>query len=207
VDYGISDRVTIGINRTKGSGELRRMVNGLLKIKLVSQNEDGSVPFTITTAGLFSISTMGKSEDPSQLNFFPEFYHRTITHAELMFSRKFGSAFSIQFTPALTHRNLSAFQEENDIISLGIATRIQLTKVFGVIFDGTYVISDFIISENGYYLPWGVGLEMDTGGHVFQVNFTNATGIAATDYIPYTTSSWSKGEFRLGFTISRRFNI
>jgi hypothetical protein len=50
-------------------------------------------------------------------------------------------------------------------------------------------------------------LEWDTGGHVFQLNFTNATGIFETDYIPYTISNWGDGEFRMGFTISRWFNL
>jgi hypothetical protein len=59
----------------------------------------------------------------------------------------------------------------------------------------------------GFYTPFGIGLEMETGGHIFQINFTNATGIIENDYIPYTTKQWSENEFRLGFTISRIFNL
>lgn len=62
-------------------------------------------------------------------------------------------------------------------------------------------------TEQGFNIPWGVGLEIETGGHVFQVNFTNATALMETDYIPYTTDNWAEGEFRLGFTISRIFNL
>ena len=56
-------------------------------------------------------------------------------------------------------------------------------------------------------MPVGFGLEFDTGGHVFQLNLTNAKGLSAADYIPYTNTKWSDGEFRLGFTISRLFNL
>jgi hypothetical protein len=91
--------------------------------------------------------------------------------------------------------------------SLGVGTRIQLSKVFGIIADATFPFSDLRTSDNGFYPAVGVGLEIETGGHVFQVNFTNATGIMETDYIPYTTSNWADGEFRLGFTVSRVFNL
>jgi len=60
----------------------------------------------------------------------------------------------------------------------------------------------------GYFPPLGIGLEWETGGgHVFQLNLTNASGISQTDYIPYTQSSWLEGGYRLGFTIGRQFKI
>ena len=59
-----------------------------------------------------------------------------------------------------------------------------------------------------FHFPLGFGLEWETGGgHVFQMNFTNATGLVETDYIPYTTTSWLDGEYRFGFTIARKFRL
>jgi hypothetical protein len=84
---------------------------------------------------------------------------------------------------------------------------MKFSRAYAFIIDGNFPISNLRTSENKYYPAIGLGLEIDTGGgHVFQINVTNATGMAETDYIPYTQSNWSQGEFRLGFTISRIFN-
>ncbi len=207
VEYGISRSLTVGINRTKGSGPLKRLVNGIVKYKLLKQKEDDSMPLTLTVLGVASASTMGKSTNPEVLNFFSSNSHRFIYTGQLLIARKFSDKFSLQVIPSYTHRNVVGFNDDNGLISLGFATRIQLTKVFGLIVDGTFPFSELRTSDNGYYPAIGVGLEIDTGGHVFQVNFTNATGISETDYIPNTFADWGEGEFRLGFTISRTFNL
>jgi len=86
--------------------------------------------------------------------------------------------------------------------------------VFGLIVDATFPFSDFRKNELGpdgtqrFTNPLGIGFEWETGGgHVFQINLTNSSGLIETDYIPYTTSSWGDGEYRLGFTISRLFKL
>ncbi len=206
-EYGVSDALTVGINRTKASGPLKRLVNGIVKYKLLAQKEDGSMPFTITALGVASVSTMEKSDDPEVLHFFEKSAHRWMYTGQLLIGRKFSDGFSLQVIPSYTHRNVVGFNDENGLISLGFATRVQLTKVMGLIVDGTFPFSDIRTSENGYFPAIGVGLEFDTGGHVFQLNFTNATAISETDYIPNTTSDWGEGQFRLGFTISRMFNL
>jgi len=76
-----------------------------------------------------------------------------------------------------------------------------------LILDATVPLTGERTADAGFYPALGIGLEIETGGHVFQVNLTNATQLMETDYIPYTTSNWLDGEFRLGFTISRLFNL
>ncbi len=206
-EYGVTNDLTIGLNRTKGSGPLKRLVNGILKYKVLAQKEDGSMPFTFTLLGVASASTMPQSDNPEVLNFFESFSHRFIYTGQVLIARKFSDNFSLQVIPSYTHRNVVNFNDDNGLFSLGFATRLQITKVLGLIVDGTFPFSELRTSDNGYYPALGIGLEIDTGGHVFQVNFTNATGIMETDYIPNTQSDWSEGEFRLGFTISRTFNL
>lgn len=206
-EYGVSRTLTIGLNRTKGSGPLKRLVNGIVKYKVLAQKEDDSTPLTITLLGVASASTMAKSDNPEVLNFFDSFSHRFMYTGQILVARKFSDNFSLQLIPSYTHRNVVDFNDENGLISLGFATRVQITKVLGLIVDGTFPFSELRTSDNGYYPALGIGLEIDTGGHVFQVNFTNATGIMETDYIPNTLSNWADGEFRLGFTISRSFNL
>ncbi len=206
LEYGLSDQLTMGIGRTKGSGALRQLVHASAKYRFITQKENGS-PISLAWHGLAVISTMPKSTEPTAINFFEEFVHRLNYHTQLMVARKFSDRFSLQGNFGFTHRNITALNDENDIISIGLATRIQLNKAFGIIADATFPFSELRTTDNGYYFPLGIGLEIETGGHVFQINFTNATGIAETDFISNTTSNWGNGEFRLGFTVSRIFNL
>lgn len=207
-EYGLTDKLMIGINRAKGSGPLRQNVNGIVKVRIAEQDVNGDLPFSLAVLGQSSLSTMPKGLSEGQINFFEKFAHRMSYHAEFITSRKFSDYFSLQLSGAWTYRNIVPSLDKNDIVSVGIASRIQLTKSMGVILDGRIVFSEFRSPETGYYSPVGIGLEWETGGgHVFQMNFTNATGISQTDYIPYTQSNWFDGEFRLGFTIGRQFKI
>lgn len=215
VDYGVTDNLTIGLHRTKGAGSmpdgnsgLRQLLNGVVKLRFLQQTADNKVPVSMALVGIASLSTAEKIEDnPDIIRSFPKFAHRMATHIELLLARKFSDRFSLQLIPGFTQRNLVPFEDENGIFSLGLATRIQVTKVMALIGDVTFPFSERRTTANGFYTPIGVGLEFDTGGHVFQINLTNATGLMETDYIPYTTTNWGDGEFRLGFTISRLFNL
>lgn len=207
-EYGVTDDLTVGIARTKGAGPLKALMTGIVKYKIFEQSLEGGSPITVTALGVATVSTMTKSDNPALLNFFEKSAHRWSYAAQLIIARKFGERFSLQFIPGYLHRNIVLFDDENDLLSLGFATRIQLTKVMGLIIDYTIPVSEFRSAEDsGFHNPLGIGLEFDTGGHVFQLNFTNATGIVETDYIPYTQSNWGDGEFRMGFTISRLFNL
>lgn len=217
-EYGFTDNFTAGLYRTKGAGAmpqgqagLRQLVNGLFKCRLLRQKEKGAqkgAPLTLTALAVASLSTSKRIEDnPDVLRNFPNFSHRMAYTGQLLIARKFSDGFSLQLAPSYTHRNLVPFEDENGLFSLGAGARVQLSRVFGIIADVTVPFSERRNSGNGFYPAVGLGLEIDTGGHLFQVNFTNATGIMETDYIPYTTSNWLDGEFRLGFTISRVFNL
>lgn len=214
-EYGMTNNFTVGLYRAKGAGitpegdsGLRQLTNGVLKYRLMHQTTDNMVPFSLAAVGVISLSTAGKIEDnPDLIRSFPKFAHRMATNWQLIIARKFSEGVSLQLIPAYTHRNLVTFEDENGIFSLGVAGRVQLNKVVGIIADLTAPFNERRTKENGYYMPFGIGLEFDTGGHIFQVNFTNATGVMETDYIPYTTTSWGEGEFRLGFTVSRLFNL
>ncbi|MEM9546641.1 MAG: DUF5777 family beta-barrel protein [Bacteroidota bacterium] len=207
-EYGVTDNFMIGINRAKGNGPLKQNVNGFAKIRFAEQDIDNTIPFSLAVLGLTSVSTMPRSRTEGVINFFEKFEHRLSYHAELIISRKFSNYFSLQASGAWTYRNIVPSSDKNDLVSISLASRIQLSKSIGIILDGRIVFSDIRTTETGYYAPLGIGLEWETGGgHVFQLNFTNATGMIQTDYIPYTTSNWLDGEYRLGFTIGRQFRI
>jgi len=214
-DYGLTDDVTVGFYRNKGAGSmpdgqagLRQVLNGTLKYRFVQQSEEGS-PVSLAVLGVASMSAAERIEgNPDIIRNFSSFSHRFAYHGQLMVASRLSDRIALQLTPAYTHRNVVPFQDDgNGIFSLGLAARVQLTRVFGLILDYTQPFSELRSTDNGFYPILGIGLEIDSGGHIFQVNFTNATGIMETDYIPYTTTNWLDGEFRLGFTISRLFNL
>ena len=110
--------------------------------------------------------------------------------------------------PSYVHRNFVSFDDQNGIFSAGLATRIKMTKMIGVIAEYHYLFPYNRSTNFGtYFNPIGIGLEFDTGGHIFQLNYTNSRGLGETQFIPYTTSDVLEGQFRIGFTISRVFKL
>ena len=213
-DYGLNDDFSIGLFRSKGTGDLTQLLNGVLKYRVVRQVE-GKTPVSLVLVSVGTMSTMQKDENSTGLNRFEKFSHRMSYTLQFLVGKKFSDRFSLQLVPSYTHRNVVKLNlDVNDVLSIGAAARLQLTKVIGVVADMTLPLngyqSPFSTRPDNvpdYYLPFGIGVEFDTGGHIFQVNLTNARGLIETDYITNTTSNWADGEFRIGFTISRVFNL
>ena len=207
-EFGLRDNLMFGISRTKGAGPLKQNVHSFLKFRMITQEVNGNQPFSLAFIAMSSISTMPKSKIEGVLNFFEKSAHRLAYHLEFVLAKKFSERFSLQFTGGWTYRNIVPSNDQNDLVSVGAGTRFQLTKSIGLVMDFTYPISELRTTDDGYYPAFGVGFEWETGGgHVFQLNVTNATGIAETDYIPYTQSNWLDGQYRIGFTISRLFTL
>jgi len=202
LEYGVSDRFMVGISRTKGSGPLRQNINGLFKFRAMTQDVNGSNPFSVAFLGTASYSTMQAS------NLIQKSIHRFSYHMQVLMARKMGERVSVQLGASWTYRNNVLSNDKNDLPAVSAVFKYQFSKVFGLIVDANFPVSDLRTTENGYYYPIGIGFEWETGGgHVFQVNLTNATGIMETDYLPYTRTNWGDGEYRIGFTISRAFKL
>ena len=218
-DYGITDNLMVGIMRAKGAGPLTQNVSGLAKYRVLRQSDTS--PFSLAFSGLATISTMPRGENPGRINFFAQFAHRMSYNIQVILASKVSDRLALQIAPQWTYRNIvpsngdpNAIQDTNDLASVSGALKYQLSKTIAIILDGTLVFSEFRREEldadgnREFSSPFGIGIEWETGGgHVFQANFTNATGIVETDYIPYTQSQWLDREFRFGFTIARQFNL
>lgn len=205
VEYGATDDLTLGLFRTKGAANFNAIINGQAKYRILRQKKEG-MPVTLSVLGFTGVSTAEKGDDPEQLNYYDKTAHRFIHGAQILVARKFSNSFSLQISPNFIHRNIVPFGEENNIFSIGAATRIQITKVIGILADINIPLSG-LQDQDDATIPFGLGFEFDTGGHVFQLNFTNSRGLSIVDYVPNTTSKWGDGEFRMGFTISRLFNL
>jgi len=208
-EYGVTDRVMLGLSRTKGAGPLKQNINTFAKAKIMSQGSRGKLPVSMSVIAMLSTSTMQKSELEGVLNFFAKGTHRLTSHFGLHVARKFSDKFSGQFNAPWTYRNVVLQGDDNDLVSIGGGFRAQVTQSLAILGDVTFpLLSDLRTADNDFYPSLGIGFEFDTsGGHVFQINLTNSQGTVETDYIPYTRSNWGDGEFRLGFTISRLFNM
>lgn len=206
-DYGVNDNLLVGINRTKGAGPLRMLVNSYLKYKIAGQHDMSDQPLAVTFVAMNSISTMPKSDEISAINNFPKFAHRLTYHFQMMVSKRFSEAISLQFNVGYTHRNFVDLDDVNYLLHVGAAGRFQINRRLAILVDAN-IPSRFRNVDQKFKAPLGAAIEWETGGgHVFQLNFTNAGGLSEPDYLAYTTSDWLEGQFRLGFTISRQFKI
>lgn len=205
-EYGITDNLMVGFNRSKGHGPMRGLMNGFAKYRILHQTSDNKMPISLAALAQMSVSSVKKSSDLNQLASFSKGSHRLMYTLQLMVARKFSNRFSLQLNGTYVHRNVVFSNDQNGVFALGLASRIGLNDEFAIILDAAYPFSSLRTFENGYYFPLGIGFEWVTGGgHVFQINFTNSGGMTESDYLVNTKSNWLDGQFKLGFTISRLF--
>lgn len=209
-DYGITDNLTVGIGRSK----FREMYDGLVKWRFLTQREDNKIPVSVCFYGDLGYTSM-TTDNLYAGTIRPETNeaHRFQYCSQLLIARKFNSWFSLQVFPTYTHRNFikqeinpnNGKQNTNGLFSLGFGGRIKLTKRFALVADYFYNFSEFQNDNSGYYNPLGVGIEIETGGHVFHINYTNGAAILESSLITNTQDTWTKGQIKLGFNISRWF--
>lgn len=213
-EYGISDRLTVGLARAKGASIVEQLYEGSLKYRLLEQTTDDQVPLAITLFGSNTIAAVKASEDPTSPAAYQNFSDRMNYVGQVIIARKFNPNFSFEVVPTYIRRNFTAFRDQNTLFALGAGGRMKFSKRMALVLD--YFIpfrnsaDKAFLEEQAatkFYNPLGVGLEIETGGHVFHINFTNATAIEEMQLIPSTTSSWTKGQYRWGFSISRRFSF
>ncbi|MBL4706583.1 MAG: hypothetical protein JKY54_18790 [Flavobacteriales bacterium] len=208
VEYGVTNNLSVGVGRSKGSGPYRQIVDGYVKYKILSQKTDGSMPFSLTALAITTAATSSASTDLTSPTSYQELAHRFAYASGIIIARKFNDRFSMQLSPTYVHRNYVAYDDQNGIFSAGAAARFKVTKVIGIIAEYHYLFPyNRTTSFGTYFNPIGLGVEFDTGGHVFQINYTNSKALLETGFIPYTSSDLLEGQFRLGFTISRTFKL
>ncbi len=198
-NYGITKCLTVGVAHVKKN----ETIEGVAKWKLLQQKTNGGSPLAVTLFGEATFTMKDKNQYPlERLDTFP---HRLGYCTQLILARKFGSRFSLVLTPTWVHRNITALADSNDLFSIGAGFRLKVTRSSAIIADYFYNVSPANLA--GHYSPLGIGWEIETGGHVFTIMFTNATGLAENDFIPNTTDTWERGGFKLSFNISRMFKL
>lgn len=192
------------------------------KYRFAEQREnDPSHPLSIALFANTAVSSMRSKffsppySDSSETT-FNNFSERLSQAVQLIIARKFGKV-SVQLSPSFVHRNRIIPGDDKSLFALGGATRIPITRNLAFIVDYFHVFHsksarDFYKNPNSavhpptqFHDPLGIGFEFLTSGHVFHLNFTNATEILENRFIPRTVTSWGKGQFRWGFTVARTF--
>jgi Membrane bound beta barrel domain (DUF5777) len=199
LDYGITGDLTIGIGRSTFNKEL----DGFVKYRLIQQSTGPrSMPFSLVGVAGLTATTL-KWSDPTRQNYFSS---RFAYYGQAIIGRKFSERFTLQLMPSILHRNLvPTVNDPNDLIAAGIGGRIKLSRRVSFNFDYHYVINPN--DDAGYHNPLSIGFDLETGGHVFQLHFTNSKGMNERAFLAATEYSWGKGDIFFGFNISRSFQI
>ena len=198
-DFGITRNLMIGVGRSTNKKEL----DGFIKYRLIHQAKGArALPFSFLVVGGSSI-TLLKFADTSRKNFFSS---RVAYYGQAIVGRKFSEGFSLQIMPTVVHRNLvPTFEDPSDLIAVGIGTRLKLSRRISLNVDYYYGVNPN--TSDGTQNPLSIGFDIETGGHVFQVHFTNAVGMNEKVFLLETTNRWSNGDIQFGFNISRSFQV
>jgi len=198
-DYGITDRLMVGVGRSS----YEKTYDVFAKFKLLRQSTGArKTPFTLCVLGTTAVKTIRPS-DPTRENYFSSKLYYT---GQIIIGRKFSKAFSLQLSPTIVHRNLvETAAEKNDVLALGVGARFKLGKRTSLNAEYIYVLPDQLAP--GYRNSVSVGFDIETGGHVFQLHFTNSTSMIEKGFIAETVGDVGAGDIHFGFNIARTFNI
>ncbi len=214
-EIGLGKKLDMTFARAKGASQQQRLWEMNVRYKLLQQLEnDPSHPLSILLYANAVISSNKASKLDNLDHSFRSLSDRTSNVLQLVLARKMGKV-SLALEPTFLTRSYSISYDQKSMFALGgaiklplVANRLNLVVDYFHNFRNQSSKDSFLAKNNiKFYDPLGVGFEILTAGHVFRLNFTNATEILENRFIPRTISTWGKGQFRWGFTISRMFTL
>ena len=196
-DYGITDNTTIGFGRST----FRKELDLFVKTRIFQQSTgQKAIPFSLVIAAGGLVWT-----EESFATVKPVFSDRTSYYVQLIAGRKFSQAFSFQLSPILVHSGILANTGDDEtIFAMGGGVRLKVSKRMAITLDYHHpfgTLNDVTTD------PLSLGVDIETGGHVFQLQFSNATDMNERAYITQTTGDFFKGDIRFGFNLSRIFKV
>jgi hypothetical protein len=192
-DFGLTDNLTVGVNRNS----YRKAYDGFVKYRLLRQST-GKVNMPITLALMTSAAIETQNFDnPNRENYLSS---RLFYTTQVILGRKFNETFTLEVVPTYVHRNLvSVAAEANDVFALGVGGRVRLTKRMAVTGEYMYVLPNQLLSNY---------LDIETGGHVFQLHFTNSPSMSEYSFTTQNESDFfGANGIRFGFNVSRVFTL
>lgn len=201
LDYGITSRLMVGIGRST----FQKTYDAFFKYKILRQSTGKKkMPVTLSFVSTIALETLKQSGVTGGNPYY--FTNRLSYTHQLIVGRKFSDELSLQLMPTFIHMNLTPGQyDPNDIYAIGIGGRQKLTKRLSINAEYYYQLPDHKLP--GSTNPLSIGFDIETGGHVFQLHFTNSRGMSERTFISGTTGKWDKGDILFGFNISRVFTL
>ena len=195
-EYGINDRLTLGFGRNS----FEKTYDAFYKFALLRQQTGKkNVPVSIT---IFSSVAWKTLKDP-ETNELPKFTRTLAYTHQMMVARKVNKKFSLQVTPTLIHFNFVENTQKNTIAALGIGGRYLITKRISI--NGEYFFRNATDEPELFNNAIALGVDIETGGHVFQLQFTNARSMIEKGFIRETTGNFFEGDIHFGFNLTRVF--
>ena len=191
LEYAFSDRISMGVGRNS----LSKVYDSYLKFRFLDQKK-GGFPMTLAWVSDISINTLKRPELPMNTQ-------RRMSYVnQLLIARKLSPAVSIQVMPSLLHRNLVPTVDiPNTLFLLGFGGRVMVSKRVGITAEYYYSSPDQSEGSNSM----GLGVDIDTGGHVFQLHFTNSAAMTPSGFLPPVQGNFFDGDIHLGFNVFRSF--
>jgi opacity protein-like surface antigen len=198
-EYGINDWLAVGVGRTS----VNKVYDGSLKVKILRQSSGlRNMPISLSYWTNIAVTSLHWQE-PERENYFSS---RLQYAHQLLIARKFTPGFSLQITPTYIHRNLvETAEDQNDVFAIGAGGRVKLTNRLSVNAEYYYLLPGQTADD--FYDSFSVGIDLETGGHVFQIYLTNSRGLIEEQFIAQTEGSWAKGDIHIGFNINRTFQL
>ncbi|HOW30089.1 MAG TPA: DUF5777 family beta-barrel protein [Bacteroidales bacterium] len=199
LDYGVNDWLNIGVGRSS----YQKTFDGLIKARILRQSSGKkNMPVTVSWYSNIMLNST-KWQDTGRTNYFSS---RLSYTAQLLIARKFSNAFSLQLMPTYIHKNLvPRIVDQNDIFALGAGARVKITQRTSLTGEYYYLLPGQTADD--YQNCLSLGVDLETGGHVFQLRISNAQPMFERGFITETSGKWSKGDIYFGFTINRVFTI
>ena len=192
--YGLTNGLQLGISRES----LRRTVAGSVKMKL--KNQAASFPLTLTAYSTINLNTDLSKERYPNLRYFDRLSYAT----QLLMARRVNEKFSLLLAPTFVRQNLvlESFQNHEQF-ALGMGGRHKLNQRISLNLD--YVHNFSRASQSVFNNPLTIGIDIETGGHVFQLLFSNAQSTNEPGFISNAEGDWGKGDIYFGFNVVRVF--
>ncbi len=205
--YGVNEWLNIGVARSS----LQQKYGVHAKYRLLNQVEDG-FPVTLVGYNLVTINTALDKDLLPRLEFSDRLNYTT----QVLISRKVSKKLSLLLAPTFVHENLATrsfniqedgttefSDEDNNQFALGMGGRYKLTSRWSVNVDyGVHLNRN---SNSNFKNPLSIGFDLETGGHVFQMHFTNAQAMFEDGFVVQGQGDWGDGDFFFGFNLSRVF--
>jgi hypothetical protein len=211
LEYCFDGRLNIGLGRTN----INKTVDGYAKYRLLRQTTGKQNPLSITLlAATYYITAKDPNQAINGYNRYSPTTNRMSYCFQAMFARKFGDKLSLQLAPTMVHFNLvERAIDKNDMFALAFVGRVKITKRMAFTAEYAYRLTTNYAAQKDaagsalYYNPIAFGVDIETGGHVFQIHVANSQGMIESQFIPFTSTSLKDWGLRIGFNISRVFSL